>query len=132
MWTEPLKRVWCFVLIVSLFSITSCGSALPPDEVETLLEKQFSDESTTAHFECNDGESGWNYICEARYERTSSRFPVKTTVQRVGVKLMGTVQGTPGFGVFPIPDGRTLSAEELADVRKAQAAEASQKPVERM
>jgi hypothetical protein len=125
---QPLTRIRPLVFIASVFSTTSCGTALPPDDVDPILEKQFSDRSDKAHFECADGESGWNYICEVRYERTpSARFAKKVIVQRVGVKLMGNYHGTPSFAISPIPEGRPLSAEELTDFAKTQVAEASQK-----
>jgi hypothetical protein len=122
-----------FVLVLGLVAVAGCGSvALTPDEVEPLLQKQFS-KGNTAHFDCTDGEAGWAYICQARYEPTSAgRAAQKTTVERVGVKIMGTYQGSPAFATFPIPDGPTLSAEELVDYRKAQADEAGRKAREAM
>ncbi len=121
-------------LTLSLGVLTNCAAPrVPLDEVESLLHKQSSDGLTTVSFECADGQAGWNYVCQARYEPASPRSRTKTRVQRVGVKRMGSYMGAPALSIFPLPDeGPVLTAEELAAYRNTQAREASQQAQRRM
>jgi hypothetical protein len=129
MWTTVVKPAWGISVMLSLLSFTNCGDVrMPLDEVETLLEGQSSDGLTTVRFECRDGEAGWNYICQARYEPVSSRSRTKPRVQKLGVKRMGSYQGKPAFSLFALPgEGPVLNADQLAADRKTQAADASQR-----
>jgi hypothetical protein len=122
------------LLTLSLCAITNCaGSKVTLDEVETRLQKQSSDGLTTVEFTCTEGQAGWNYICQARYEPVSSRSRTKRRVQRVGVKQMGGYyQEKTAFSVSPLPnDGPVLTADELAAYREARDAEASQRAQKR-
>jgi hypothetical protein len=106
---------------------------VPLEEIEGLLHRQSSDGLTTVNFECADGQAGWNYVCQARYEPASPRSRTKKRVQRVGVKRMGTYKGAPALSIAPLPnEGPVLTAEELTAYRDAQAGEASQQAQRRM
>ena len=133
MWRMAINAVRLLLLTLSLCAITNCaGSQVTVDEVETRLQKQSSDGLTTVEFTCTEGQAGWNYVCQARYEPVSPRSRTKPRVQRVGVKQMGSYQERPAFSVSPLPnEGPVLTADELAAYREARDAEASQRAHER-
>lgn len=135
LWTRRQAHGLACILGWSLFATTGCGRELTLQQVEDLLHDQHSNQSSTSYFDCRDGEGDWEYICQVRHEPTpqSVRQGVRPSVQTVGVRIVGTYLGTPQFATSVLPDeGPTLSIEELADLRKEEAAKAAEKSKERL
>ena len=101
----PLIRPWPYVLAGMLFA-AACGGEPRIDEVETLLARQFSNQFSTARYDCQDGEGDYRYVCQVRYEPTpqSVRQGARPSVKRVGVSVLSTLRGTAGLNEAVLPD----------------------------
>jgi hypothetical protein len=130
----PLTRPWPYVLVGMLLA-AACGSEPTIDEVETLLTKQFSNQFSTARYDCQDGEGDYRYVCQVRYEPTPQAVwqGARPSVKRVGVSVLSTLRGTAGLSEVVLPDtGPVPSLEQLAALRKEEEAKAAARSNERL
>ena len=102
------------VLGVSVAVAGCAEEELTPQQAEVALAKSYSNQFSTAHFSCKNGERGWLYLCDVRHEPTpvSVKQGVKPTVQRVGVVRIGTHRGEPAFSWSVLPDQGAIPSRE--------------------
>jgi hypothetical protein len=134
-WTMRSREYsWALILWCVLFGVTGCSQRLTLQQVESLLQEQYSDRLSTSHFTCGEGQAGWEYICQARYEPTAlARWSSLPAPQKIGVRTYGHYKGKPQFSLNVLPDeGPVLSIEELSALGHKEEAEAIERSRRRL
>ena len=111
---------------------TGCTGKLTPQQAAPLLEASVQKNWPGSHFECQDGERGWEYICQVRHLESTGRPGERIEiVERMGALKLGYYQGTPQFTVVSLRgQGPVPSVEEFSAQRKALLAEHAKKAAE--
>jgi hypothetical protein len=104
------------LLLGTCVFVAGCGRNVTRQEAESLLARTYSNTRMTAHFECQDGQRDWLYICRMSHEPTPDGIKAglkRTAVERVGIRSMGSFQGEPILAYRTLADqGPVLSKDE--------------------